>query len=81
MSMTTKLQKWGNSYGVRVSKSTAKKYNIKEGSPLNFIEGENEIIYQLATRAKKTSREQKIAKLTLNFIERYRKDLTALADK
>jgi len=36
MSMTTKLKKWGNSYGVRVAKSEARKLGIKEGSPIKF---------------------------------------------
>ncbi len=36
MYMTTKLKRWGNSYGIRVPKSEAKRLGIKEGSPVKF---------------------------------------------
>lgn len=34
--MTTKIQKWGNSLGVRIPKEIAREINIREGSPVSF---------------------------------------------
>lgn len=42
-SMTT-TQKWGNSLGVRLPFKLAEKYGLVNGSKVNLIEGENEII-------------------------------------
>lgn len=38
--MTTKIQKWGNSLGVRIPKEIAREINICEGSVISFsVEG------------------------------------------
>ena len=34
--MTTRIQKWGNSLGVRIPKEIAREINIREGSVISF---------------------------------------------
>lgn len=54
--MTTKVQKWGNSYGVRIPKEIMREMNFRDGTPISFsLEGDSIII----THTKK-------AKYTLN---------------
>ena len=43
--MVTKIQKWGNSLGLRIPKSFAKQAGVEEGSPVDIsIEGDRLII-------------------------------------
>jgi antitoxin MazE len=50
--MTTKVQKWGNSYAVRIPKEIVKEMHFREGSPVSFaIEGSSIIV----THTKKPS--------------------------
>ena len=42
--MVTKIQKWGNSLGLRVPKSFAAEANIEAGSEVDITVRENEII-------------------------------------
>jgi len=43
--MVTKVQKWGNSLGLRIPKSFAKDAGVDEGSPVNIsIEGDRLIV-------------------------------------
>ena len=43
--MVTKIQKWGNSLGLRIPKSFAKHAGVEEGSPVDIsIEGDKLII-------------------------------------
>lgn len=42
--MTTKVQKWGNSLGVRIPQKLAKKLAICDGSEVEISEGENGIM-------------------------------------
>ena len=46
--MVTKIQKWGNSLGLRIPKSFATEANIKEGVEVNITVRENEIIVSRA---------------------------------
>lgn len=39
--MTTKVQKWGNSLAVRLSKATAEKIGLKQGSPVSIVSDKN----------------------------------------
>lgn len=55
--MTTKIQKWGNSYAVRIPKEIVKEAHIREGSAVSFsIEG-NSIILSRPTKPKYTLKE------------------------
>lgn len=52
--MTTKVQKWGNSYAMRIPKEIVREMNFREGSPVSFsIEG-NSIIVTHTKKAKYT---------------------------
>ena len=43
--MVTKIQKWGNSLGLRIPKSFAKDAGVEEGSPVDIsIEGDKLVI-------------------------------------
>lgn len=43
--MVTKIQKWGNSLGLRIPKSFAKDAGVEEGSPVDIsIEGDRLIV-------------------------------------
>ena len=43
--MVTKIQKWGNSLGLRIPKSFAKDAGVEEGSPVDIsIEGDRLVI-------------------------------------
>ncbi|MBR9700731.1 hypothetical protein GOV11_02600 [Candidatus Woesearchaeota archaeon] len=35
MAIDTQLKEWGNSYGIRISKKTAQKLNLKRGDSLS----------------------------------------------
>ena len=43
--MVTKIQKWGNSLGLRIPKSFAEETGIKEGSPVDIsLDGDSLVI-------------------------------------
>lgn len=43
--MTTKVQKWGNSFAIRIPKGIVKETRLREGSSISFsIEGDNIIL-------------------------------------
>ena len=70
--MTQKLLQIGSSVGVTVPKQYLAEQGLKVGDEVEIM----------VKPARKVSQEdEKIAKLTLKFINRYRKDLEALARK
>lgn len=46
--MATKIQKWGNSLGVRLPKDVVQKLHLKEGSEVFVREGDRQIIIEQA---------------------------------
>lgn len=42
--MKTVVQKWGNSLGIRIPAVFARKFNLKNGSPVEIIEDEGKIV-------------------------------------
>lgn len=44
--MTTKVQRWGNSLGVRIPKRLAKKYGVVHGSQVQITDDGHRIILQ-----------------------------------
>ena len=47
-SMITKIQKWGNSLGLRIPKSFAEEVGVEEGSPVNIsLEGNRLVVRPL----------------------------------
>lgn len=58
--MEVKLQKWGNSTGIRIPKVILNSLNIKENDILNIEENDNKII--ISVPLKKISLEEKFKK-------------------
>lgn len=81
--MVQKIIKVGSSIAVTIPKDAAKQLNIKAGDEVSFVlhEGTGTISYTPAKRSRKTSHQDRVADLTLKFINRYRDDLNALKDK
>ena len=79
--MTQKVLKIGSSAAVTIPKKSLEELGLKFGDEVTVdINPEKQSV--LIRPAKNLSdADKKIAKLTLNFINRYRKDLEALADK
>lgn len=59
--MAYRVQKWGNSNGVRIPKVYLEALNIKSGDPINIVRDENKIIITKAER-EKASLKQRIKK-------------------
>lgn len=59
--MAYRVQKWGNSNGVRIPKVHLEALNIKSGDPINIVRDENKIIITKAER-EKASLKQRIKK-------------------
>lgn len=55
--MTTNIQKWGNSQGLRIPKILLDTLNWTEGQPIEIILGENEIVLKSAKAKKKSIQE------------------------
>ncbi|MEK7567825.1 MAG: AbrB/MazE/SpoVT family DNA-binding domain-containing protein [Patescibacteria group bacterium] len=52
--MTTKVQKWGNSYAVRIPKGILKETQLSEGSSVTFSVEDNSIVLSYAKKPKYT---------------------------
>ena len=79
--MAQKVLKVGSSAGITIPKDILKELGVRIGDSitLSFHKGKNVVIIE---SDKEMSKEDKrIARLTLNFINRYRRDLQALAQK
>ena len=59
--MAYRVQKWGNSNGVRIPKVYLEALHIKSGDPINIVRDENKIIITKAER-EKASLKQRIKK-------------------
>ncbi|MBI4059705.1 AbrB/MazE/SpoVT family DNA-binding domain-containing protein [Candidatus Giovannonibacteria bacterium] len=79
--MTQKVLRVGSSAAVTIPKKSLEELGLKPG---------DEVIVELDRKSRKvsirpsqtmTKRQERIAELTLSFINRYRKDLEALAKK
>ncbi len=79
MAMTTKLQKWGNSLGLRFVKTLTEKYQMKEGTPVQVIEGDGEIIVRPIRRGQSVKPDRALIEWTDAFIKKYRHALDELA--
>lgn len=56
--MEIKIQKWGNSDGIRIPKSILKSLNIKTNDILNIEQIENKIVITIPKRKKKSLKEE-----------------------
>jgi len=55
--MTTKIQKWGNSLGIRLPKALFESGKISEGSIIEFNQKNDEIILRVVKNKKPTLKE------------------------
>ncbi len=69
----------GSSVGVTIPKELLKKRNIVVGDELEVESTSSGIL--IKPRPKRGNRREKITKLTMDFVERYRDDLEALSDR
>lgn len=77
--MIQKIIKVGTSAAVTLPKHSMEELGVHIGDQVH-VDVKNETVIVRAAK-KRSPRDKKITDLTLNFIERYRKDLEALARK
>lgn len=76
--MIQKILKVGTSAAVTLPKHSLEELGVRIGDNVEVdVRGEAVIV---RAAKKRSARDKKITELTLNFIERYRKDLEALAN-
>jgi len=66
--MTTKITKWGNSYGLRISKDILKTLGIKEGTELEVDVIDGHIQAKLKHNPPKYSLEELVAQIPDNYV-------------
>lgn len=79
--MTQKVIKVGDSAAVIIPKKSLKELGIRFGDEVRVEVNNKTKVVSFRPVAKVSKRQERIAELTLNFINRYRKDLEALANK
>lgn len=77
--MIQKILKVGSSAAVTLTKQSLEGLGLRIGDEVEVNVADHAVVVRAAK--KQSSRDKKITDLTLNFIERYREDLEALADK
>lgn len=79
--MTQKLLKVGSSAAVTIPKKSLEELGLKLGDQVSVdIDKKNKTV-SIRPAEKLSKEDKKVAKLTLSFINRYKKDLEALAKK
>ena len=79
--MTQKVIKVGTSAAVIIPKKSMKELGLKPGDMVNVETNKKTGSFSIRPVTEISNRQERIAELTLNFINRYRKDLESLADK
>ena len=79
--MTQKLLKVGSSAAVTIPKKSLKELGLKIGDEVRVAVDAKEKTVIIKSISQLSKADNKIAKLTLDFINRYRKDLETLARK
>lgn len=79
--MTQKVIKVGDSAAVIIPKKSLKELGLAPGDEISIEINQRTRLVSIRPLAKSSKRQQRVAELTLNFINRYRKDLEALAQK
>lgn len=77
--MTQKVLKVGTSAAVIIPKASLLELGLKPGDFVTVEVNKRRRIVSIKPQTKLSKRQEKIAELTLKFINRYRKDLEALA--
>jgi antitoxin component of MazEF toxin-antitoxin module len=80
--MTQKVLKVGSSAAVTISKEALKSLGVRVGDTVMVsLDGDRKVLSVSPTKKSTSRQDERIAKLTLGFIDRYRADLVALANK
>ncbi len=79
--MTQKVLRVGSSAAVTIPKKSLEELGLKPGDEVIVEVDRKSKAVSIRPSQKMTRRRERITKLTLNFINRYRKDLEALAKK
>lgn len=79
--MTQKVIKVGDSAAVIIPKKSLKELGLAPGDEISIEINQRTRLVSIRPLAKPSKRQQRVAELTLNFINHYRKDLEALAQK
>ncbi len=79
--MTQKVLKVGSSAAVTIPKKSLKELGLKPGDEVSVEIDRKSKKVTIQPIQKLSARDQRIAELTVNFIDRYRSDLEALARK
>ncbi len=79
--MTQKVLKVGSSAAVTIPKKSLEELGLKIGDRVSVEVDKKKRIVSIEPLGKLSKEDSKIVKLTMSFIQRYRKDLEALARK
>ena len=77
--MAQKILKVGSSAAVTIPKASLEELGLKIGDQVKVEVDKNKKIVSIQPITKLSPQDERVAKLTLRFIERYRKDLEELA--
>lgn len=79
--MTRKILQIGSSVGVTIPQSILDKLGLEVGEEVEIETDKESGDLRIRPQKQANDREDRIARRTMDFIERYRDDLEALADK
>ena len=79
--MTRKLLKVGSSAAVTIPKKSLKELGLKIGDAVEVDVNPRRKTVSIRPAIQPSHKDEKIARLTVDFIQRYRRDLEALAKK
>jgi len=79
--MSQKVLKVGTSAAVTIPKKAMEKLGVRIGDNVNVDVDESARTLLIRPEKGHSAKDMRVAKLTASFIERYRKDLEALAKK
>lgn len=79
--MTQKVLQVGSSAAVTIPKTILERFGLRVGDKIRLDADDATRTIKIRPEAALTSRQEHIAKITLGLIERFRKDLEALAQK
>ena len=68
--MTTKIQKWGNSYGVRLPKATVKKFSLRAGSSVRIVDTDDNAIHIVPISRHEETLDALVARITPQNLHR-----------
>ncbi|OGG58678.1 hypothetical protein A2765_03320 [Candidatus Kaiserbacteria bacterium RIFCSPHIGHO2_01_FULL_56_24] len=79
--MTQKVLKVGSSAAVTISKKSLAELGIEIGDQVNVVTDAERQVVSIRPLKSESKRMTKITKLTLDFVNRYREDMEALANE